>query len=163
MLPPPDRDTEEEEWGAGPQKSASGAQPGGAAAGDTGRGAQRTAGDQFPLPGPAHRDCGVTLHERAAESGPAPAPFGKSHDANSYQVRPEERMSRAASHDNHCPLSVLAEKQAFEVNSHLLWGLIARMPVFHEGHFINHSKSKPVREERKRKDALEKHRHLPVP
>lgn len=106
---------------------------------------------------------GSLCTERAPESGPAPAPFGKSHDANSYQVRPEEGMSRAASHDNHCPLSVPAEKQAFEVNSHLLWGLIARMPVFHEGHFINHSKSKPVREERKRKDALEKHRHLPVP
>lgn len=139
--------------------------------GTTGRGSSwghRTRGSEdsgrsVPPAGACAPRLRVTLHERAAESGPAPAPFGRSHDANSYQVRPEEGMSRAASHDSHCPLSVPAEKQAFEVNSHLLWGLTARMPVFHEGHFINHSKSKPVREERKRKDALEKHRHLPVP
>lgn len=71
-------------------------------------------------------------------------------------------MSRAVFHDSDCPLRVPTEKQMIEVNSHLPWGLITRISVLREGHFINHIKSKPAREERKGKDFLQKHWHLAV-
>lgn len=71
-------------------------------------------------------------------------------------------MSLAVFHENDCPPRVPAEKHMFEVNSHLLWGLRTRISVLHEGHFMNHRKSKPVREERKRKNFLRKNGHLSV-
>lgn len=72
-------------------------------------------------------------------------------------------MTRAVFHENDCPLRVPAEKQMFEVNSHLPWGLITRISVLHEGHFLKHIKAKPVREERKRKDFLNKNWPPSVP